>query len=187
MPQARPDAGSLVEHLAPVSVQCAGGDRVAGGVFAEGGVNGAGGKEAGEQRTQGSAGSMNAEGVQRVVVTEEALHDEDHKEAEDAGEESDDQRREGLHKAGGGGDGHQSGDRAGDGAQGCGLAVVNPFGDGPADGGGGGGKMGVDKGAGGQGLAASALPALKPNQPTHKRQAPMKLSTMEWGCILAWG
>jgi len=36
-------------------------------------------------------------------------------------------------------------------------------------------------------LAASALPALKPNQPTHKRQAPMKLSTMEWGCILAWG
>ena len=29
------------------------------------------------------------------------------------------------------------------------------------------------------GLAASALPALKPNQPTHSRHAPIKLSTME--------
>src|SRR5215467_1293523 len=29
--------------------------------------------------------------------------------------------------------------------------------------------------------APSALPALKPNHPTHKRQAPMKLSTMLCG------
>ena len=36
-------------------------------------------------------------------------------------------------------------------------------------------------------LAASAEPALKPNQPTHSRQAPMKLSTIEWGCILVCG
>src|SRR5664280_3221174 len=28
-----------------------------------------------------------------------------------------------------------------------------------------------------------ALPALKPNQPTQSRQAPMKLNTMEWGGI----
>jgi hypothetical protein len=32
-----------------------------------------------------------------------------------------------------------------------------------------------------RGLAASALPALKPNHPTHSRHAPMKLRTMEWG------
>jgi hypothetical protein len=38
-----------------------------------------------------------------------------------------------------------------------------------------------------RGLAARALPALKPNQPTHSRQAPMKLSTMEWGGILVCG
>jgi len=158
--------------------------QVAGGVFAEGGVNGAGGKEAGEQRTQGSAGSMNAEGVQRVVVTEEALHDEDHEEAEDAGEESDDQRREGLHKAGGGGDGHQSGDRAGDGAQGCGLAVVihsemdQPMAAAAAA------KWVLTKALVARELAASALPALKPNQPTHKRQAPMKLAP--WSGAAFW-
>src|ERR1700729_262010 len=29
----------------------------------------------------------------------------------------------------------------------------------------------------------NAEPALKPNQPTHNRQAPMKLSTTEWGGI----
>ena len=31
--------------------------------------------------------------------------------------------------------------------------------------------------------AARALPALKPNQPTQRRQAPMKLSTRLWGFI----
>src|SRR6266513_1220922 len=30
-------------------------------------------------------------------------------------------------------------------------------------------------------LAASALPALKPNQPTHSRHAPIKLITRLWG------
>src|SRR6185437_4944717 len=30
-------------------------------------------------------------------------------------------------------------------------------------------------------LDARALPALNPNQPTHKRQAPMKLRTRLWG------
>src|SRR5690349_8067235 len=32
-------------------------------------------------------------------------------------------------------------------------------------------------------LAARALPALNPNQPTHNRHAPMKLSTRLWGGI----
>src|SRR5208282_4739461 len=36
-------------------------------------------------------------------------------------------------------------------------------------------------------LAASALPALKPNQPTHKRHAPMKLNTRECGGIGCFG
>src|SRR6476660_5950994 len=35
--------------------------------------------------------------------------------------------------------------------------------------------------------AASALPALKPNQPTHNRQAPMKLSTTLWGVMASLG
>ena len=60
------------------------------------------------------------------------------------------ERGEGLDEAGGGGDGDEPGNRAGDGAEGGGLAVVDPFGDGPADGCGGGGEVGVDEGAGGQ-------------------------------------
>src|ERR1700719_4036315 len=35
--------------------------------------------------------------------------------------------------------------------------------------------------------AVSALPALKPNQPTHTRQAPIKLSTTLWGIIASRG
>ena len=36
-------------------------------------------------------------------------------------------------------------------------------------------------------LAPRALPALKPNQPTQSRQAPMKLSTIECGAIFVCG
>ena len=35
--------------------------------------------------------------------------------------------------------------------------------------------------------AESAEPALKPNQPTHSRHAPMKLSTTECGCMASRG
>ena len=94
----------------------------------------------------------------------------------------------GLHKAGGRGDGNQAGDGAGDGAQRRGLAVVNPLEDRPADGRGGGGEVGVDEGAMvASELAARAEPALKPNQPTQSRQAPMKLRTRLCGGILVCG
>src|ERR1700756_5820970 len=36
-------------------------------------------------------------------------------------------------------------------------------------------------------LDASALPALKPNQPTHSRHAPMKLRTTLWGSMASFG
>ena len=38
-----------------------------------------------------------------------------------------------------------------------------------------------------RGPASRALPALKPNQPTHSIPAPMKLSTMEWGGMSSCG
>src|SRR5271154_1061342 len=38
-----------------------------------------------------------------------------------------------------------------------------------------------------RGPALKALPALKPNQPTHSRQAPMKLSTTLCGIIGSFG
>ena len=169
-----------------MAVDCAGGEGIAGGVF-EDGIDDAGGKEAGEQRADGSTGSVHAKGVKGVVVTEEALDLKDHEGAEDAGDEADGERGEGLNEAGGRGNGDQPGDRTGDGAESGGLAVMNPLGDGPADGGCGGGEVGVDEGDVARGLAARALPALKPNQPTQSRQAPMKLSTMEWGGMAVWG
>ena len=36
-------------------------------------------------------------------------------------------------------------------------------------------------------LAASALPALKPNQPTQSKQAPMKLNTRLCGAMIVFG
>ena len=72
----------------------------------------------------------------------------------------------------------------GDAAQHARLAVPHPFGDNPAERSGSRGEMRGDKGARGQSPPAlSALPALKPNQPTHSRHAPMKLSTMLCGRI----
>ena len=43
------------------------------------------------------------------------------------------------------------------------------------------------EGAGGQAAGGSALPALKPNHPTHSRQAPMKLRTTLCGGIGSFG
>ena len=73
-------------------------DGAGGGVLAEDGVDDAGGKEAGEQGAQGSTGAMDAEGVQGVVVAEEALDDEDHEEAEGAGDKADGQGHMGWTK-----------------------------------------------------------------------------------------
>ena len=78
-------AGELVEQLAPVAVDGAGGQRRLPKI----GVDGAGGEEAGEQRAEGSAGSVNAKGVERVVVAEAALDHEDHEGAEEAGDQAD--------------------------------------------------------------------------------------------------
>ena len=95
-----------------------------------------------------SACAMDAKGVERVVIAEAAFDFEDHERAEETGEETDEQSREGLNESRGGGDGDESGDCAGDGAEGGGFAVVDPLGDGPAEGGSSGGEVSVDEGTG---------------------------------------
>ena len=120
---------------------------------------------------------MDAEGVERVVVAEHRLDLGDHEVAEHSGDQSDEHGGHGLDESGGRGDRHQSGDGAGDSAQHAGLAVANPFGTRPSERGGRGAKCVATKALVARLPAASALPALKPNQPTHSRQAPMKLST----------
>ena len=152
-----------------MAIDAAGGERAARRVF-EDRVDYAGGEDAGEQRADSSAGTMHAKGVKGVVVAEEAFDYEDHEEADEAGYQADDQGAHGLYKSGGGGDGDQSGDCAGDCAEGGGLAVVNPFGDGPADGGGGGGEVSVDEGAGGQGVRGESAAGVE-TEPTHPQQA----------------
>src|ERR1019366_424522 len=62
----------LVEDLAAVAVHQAERLYFAGSVL-QSLVNRAGGEDAGEQRAQGAAGAVHAEGIQRVVVTELAL------------------------------------------------------------------------------------------------------------------
>src|SRR5208337_3663683 len=116
-----------------------------------------------------AADSVNAKGVEGVVVAEELFDVEDHEGADDAGDEADQERAHGLNKSGGLGDGGQSGDRAGDSAQGGGLAVLKPFGYHPSNGGGGGGELRVDKGAGGEraGRERAAGVEAEPAHPQH--------------------
>src|SRR5450631_598175 len=158
-------AGELVEHLSPVAVDGAGGY-----VLAVDGVDGAGGEESGEQGAKGSAGSMHAEGIERVVVAEHALYLEDHKRTEEAGNDSDQQSRERLNEARGGGDGDQAGHRSGNCAECRGLAVVEPLKDRPANGCRGGGKMRVDEGAGGQGGGGQGAAGVEA-EPAYPQQA----------------
>jgi len=116
--------------------------------------------------------AVNAKGVEGVVVAEELFDIEDHEGANDSGDESDDERAHGLNISGGLGDGGQSSDRSGDGAEGGGFAVLQPLGNYPSDGGCGGGKLRVDKGAGGQrpGIQRAAGVEAEPAHPQHSRR-----------------
>ena len=130
---------------------------------------------------------MHTEGVERVVIAKRLLTSKTMNEQKKPGDQADEQRGEGLHEAGSRGDRDQSCNGSRDGAQRGWLAVMDPLGDGPAQGGRGGCKVGVDESAGGQRAGASALPALNPNHPTQSRHAPIKLSTMECGGMSVCG
>jgi len=164
------DADKLIEDLAPMAVDAARGD-----ALAVNGIDDTGGEYAGEEGAESASRAVNAEGVEGIVVAEAGLNLEDHEGADEAGGKADENRGHRLDEAGGRGNSDEAGDRAGDGAQSCGLAIVEPLEDGPAD------------ALVASGLAARALPALKPNQPTQSRHAPMKLSTREWGGMAVWG
>lgn len=113
---------------------------------------------------------MHAEGIEGVIVAEDALDGGDHEVAEEAGDESDEEGRHGLHEAGGGGYGHKPGDCAGDAAEGAGLAAVTPFGDGPTDSCRGSGEMGGHESTCGQGTARKGAPSIE-TEPSDPEQA----------------
>ena len=135
-------------------------------------------EHAGEQRADDAADAVDAEAVERVVVAEHALQSGHAPVADDAGGDADDQRAGRADKARSRSDGDKAGNRAGADAEDgrlprmihstniqvkaatavaiCVTVIAIPA------------CM----------PAVTAEPALKPNQPTHSSEAPMKVSTM---------
>src|ERR1039458_2219763 len=142
-------AGGLVENLAGVAIHQAQRQGMPGRIL-ETIVHQVGGEDAGEERAQSSTGAVDAEGIERVVVSENSLDLADHEITNHAGAQADEEGGERLDEPGSRGDGHQSRDGAGNSAQDAGLAVVDPFRADPAQGGGGGSEMRGHEGAGGQ-------------------------------------
>src|SRR5580692_1199097 len=126
------NADRLISQLAKVPVHHADGKRVPLGIL-ENRIDGAGGEDAGQQRANGSASAMHAEGIERVVVTESGLYDGNHRITKNSGDEADQQCRHRSHKSRSGGNCDQTGDGAGDRSQHTGLAVTDPLGHCPSD------------------------------------------------------
>jgi len=159
------NACKLIEHLAPMAV-----DRAGGHAFAEGGIDDHGGEEAGENRAERAACTVNPEGIEGVVVAEPAFDFEDHEGAKGAGDDADEERGERLDEAGGRRDGDEACDSSGDGTESGGFAVVDPLSDGPAKGSGGGSEVGVDEGAGGERTGAKGAAGIEA-EPADPEQA----------------
>ena len=114
---------------------------------------------------------MHADDVERVVVAELVLQP-DRQGAEHTGEGAEDDRADRGDRGAGRGDGHQAGDDAGGGAQGGGVTVADPLGEQPAKEAAPVATMVFTQTTAAVLPAASAEPALKPNQPNHSRPAP---------------
>ena len=128
-------------------------------------------EDAGEEGTDDAADTVDAEDVERVVVTEGVLEFGGAEVAEDAGGGSDGDGAHGSAGAAGGGDGDEAGDRSGGDADGGGFAADDPL-----------KSMAMPA----EPLAARALPALKPNQPTQRSPAPMTAKGTWCGCMADW-
>lgn len=115
-------------------------------------------EDAGEEGTDDAADTVDAEDVERVVVTEGVLEFGGAEVAEDAGGGSDGNGTHGSAGAAGGGDGDEAGDGSGGDADGGGFAADDPLKGHPGDDGGGGGDLGDEHGhaggaVGGEGAA----------------------------------
>src|SRR5262249_3944585 len=93
------DADQLVPDLPDVAVHPSERQRLAGGVLKTV-VDQVGGEDAREDCAYGAARAVHAERIERIVITELALHYRDHEVAYDACDKSDKQRGKRLHKAG---------------------------------------------------------------------------------------
>ncbi|CAM5548866.1 hypothetical protein SGRIM128S_00096 [Streptomyces griseomycini] len=135
----------------------------------------AGGEEADEQRAEDAADEVDADDVEGVVVAEPVLQADGHG-AQDTGDGAHRDRAERGDRAAGRGDGDQSGDRAGGGAQRGERAVADLLVGAPAQHGRAGDDLGVDELGAPTPSCAGLEPALKPNQPNHRSPAPSMTS-----------
>ena len=114
---------------------------------------------------------MDADDVERVVEAQLVLQS-DGQRTDDASESANDDRADRGDRGAGRGDGDQAGDDARCGAEGGGMAVADPLGDQPAKEAAAVATMVFTQTTEAVLPAASAEPALKPNQPNHSRPAP---------------
>ena len=119
----------------------------------------------------------------RVVVADRVLHGRAEEEADGADDETEHDRAHRAGEAGGRRDRDEAGDRARDEAEQRRLALGAPFDEEPGQARRGGGDEGVDHRERGVPLASRFEPALKPNQPTHSRAAPIMVMVSECGAI----
>jgi len=165
----RDDADRLVDHLHRIAFEQAGGAAVL--VDRE---------HAGEQRAGGAADSVHPERVERVVIAEHVLEAGAAPVADDAGRDADPERAHRTDEARRRRDGHQTGHRARADAITVGLPLrihstiiqVKP-------------AVAVAVWVTSMAMPACrpalvAEPALKPNQPTHSSEAPIRVSIMLW-------
>ncbi len=123
-----------------------------------------------------AADAVNTEDVEAVVIAQHLLQASRGDVAADAGSRADDKRALGIDEAASRRDGDETSNGTGGDAKQARLTVDEPLGEHPSERGHGGGDLRRGHGDTGAVLpAASAEPALKPNQPTHSSEAPMSV------------
>src|SRR4029077_12259048 len=161
-----PNADGLIYELMCVPFQCTGGKHSSAGIF-ENGIHHAPCEDACEQRADGAARAMNAECVERIVVTEACFHMRNHQVAEHTSDSADAESGHRRDKTCRGRDGNQTCDCTGNRAEGAGLAIAKPFSSHPSDDGRRRGKMCCYKSAGSQTTRAQRAAGIEtePSQP----------------------
>ena len=155
----RPDRDELGDELLAIALDQA---RV-------GGLDGGGGEDAGGDGAEHAADAVDGEDVERVVDLEPRAQ-ERRAVAQAADDEADDQRAAGVDEAGRRRDRDEAGDGAAGGTDDADLALVQVAREDPRDRRRGGGRVRDDEGARGEAVRRRPpSPALKPNQPNHRR------------------
>ncbi len=134
------------------------------------GVDRGRGEDAGQDRADDAADAVDTEGVQAVVILQRMFQPDRPGIAGRPADQADQEGALGINEAGGGGDGDQTADDAGQQAQQGRTLLLDPFDDHPAQGGGGGGDEGVQGGDGGDAVGGPGAAGVEA-QPADEQKA----------------